>query len=325
MSQTGAPADPSFWSQANFSTSDPVNARIWRASARLAWRIQCRRMLHMAGDIGGQQSMLSCLVRPLPWVPDLVGRNPSGQPHVTVVGSSYAPFIAGYCGRSAALMLQSYVTAVQERSWVRFQHDFLQQVATVDAAYYGPLPKLVEGVIGSDRLILMDLCRASFCCRGTHPIHISRGNYEDQGGDGVVIANPQEFRRYAETPLASRWLWQRMMMPTVKVIIALGFLAEHGLLRLFWQHGARLIRRHLDESSSWALKSTDEWPSKRYAHRAFGTTWWSTQADWWSVWHSGEDREWRILPVPHPQYRPTAVRDDCYGRTPAILCRMLDG
>jgi hypothetical protein len=73
---------------------------------------------------------------PLPWVPDLVGKESDQRGGVLVVGSAYSPFIAGLAQRNARLALSRYENATDGSGWTDFQKAFLQDVVQKDSDYY---------------------------------------------------------------------------------------------------------------------------------------------------------------------------------------------
>lgn len=95
----------------------------------------------------------------LPWVPDLVGRLWREEGGVVVIGSAYAPFIDEPASRHASMPLRDDENA---KTAAEFGPRFLARVIRPDASYYGKLRTLLEGLIEPERLVLTDLCRASF-------------------------------------------------------------------------------------------------------------------------------------------------------------------
>ena len=62
----------------------------------------CGKMLHYG------QAMVRGRQCPLPWVPDLAGKESDQPGGVLVVGSAYSPFITGLAKRNARPALSSY-------------------------------------------------------------------------------------------------------------------------------------------------------------------------------------------------------------------------
>ncbi len=231
---------------------------------------------------------------PLPWVPDLVGRELRNGNGVLVVGSAYAGFIRSFCKRANAMPLSEY----RDASLESFQRAFLRRVVAGDSKYYGKIAGLFEPIMPASHIGLLDLCRVSFVRRGAGP----DGQRGDEGGDGVTRDNCEAFQQYVETPQASSWTWRRITSCAPRVIIALGSIAEHGLLRLFVHHAFKVAR-------STALH--DEWKPQngkpghwvsRYADTRYKLDSWMRDRAWWTASGEvhGQPRQFRIVPTYHP-------------------------
>jgi hypothetical protein len=118
----------------------------------------------------------------------------------------------------------------------------------------------------------------------------------------------EAFCLYAEHPTIAGWRWQRIEENRSGVILALGHLAEHALIRLFQQKGATV------GCGSFVLPlSLDPSPSRwvdRYASLERKLSWWLAVQAWWTI--TLGNRTWFILPIYHPtshlQYDPSYVR-----------------
>jgi hypothetical protein len=151
-------------------------------------------------------------------------------------------------------------------------------------------------VVSSCRLLAtVDLCRVAFVRRD-----VSR----DHGGDRVANSAPELFSAFVESKGASDWLWRRLADSEASALIALGTVAEHGLLRLF----ARQLRKFsIRDSQQATIRSSAKegdlkWPS-RYAHgrrklehrqRAVVPPFWEIEGEV----AGGNWRTWRLAVVP---------------------------
>jgi hypothetical protein len=279
--------------------------------------------------------------KPLPWVPDQVGTGFSKANHgVLVVGSSYNGFIEGYCQRSLALKdylaIRNLILEGNEdpthpkvaAACSLFTSAFERQIMAPDTStYYGPILDLLMGKDGS-RVCLTDLCKASFVRRGSGSGVSNRG---DEGNDGIIKQTKNWpvwtqlltcGRGEKGTPSPYRWIWQRMQQ--CRHIIALGTIAEYGVMKIF-QHMAALPRvttrkgveihlnRSLTSNASWRYCYTDS--SRQLSH-------WVAAHDWWILTDAVTGTAWNMLPVYHPAARPPHS-DPGYGGSAAILQEML--
>ncbi|MEJ7710699.1 MAG: hypothetical protein WKF84_12735 [Pyrinomonadaceae bacterium] len=136
-----------------------------------------------------------------------------------VVGSAYGSFIGGD-GRRGEIAADLYASGTFEE----FGKVFFEKVIRL-RRYYIEVSKLASEVIDSCRLVaLFDLCRVAF---------VRRASGCDIGGDGVVNCAPELFTQYVESAKSNEWLWRRVIGSEANTILALGTVAEHGVLRLF--------------------------------------------------------------------------------------------
>src|SRR5689334_13812631 len=230
---------------------DPVNRSIWTDSLALQRKIVEREAQPL--QVGAQQAMPKprdaanfSASDPLPWVPDLVGTNFGNDPRsVLVVASSYNGFIEGYSARQAVMPLVYYVNAKNDTSHglERFCHDFVDYVVERDADYYQPTLRDLLRPAGCDpdSCCLTDLCKASFVERGTG---LDGGNRGDKGDDSVVRKYWKQWIVYVsgladaegDAPLSYQWLWRRMQQ--CRVVVALGTIAEYGVLKVLLRMAA---------------------------------------------------------------------------------------
>jgi len=291
---------------------DVLNGTIWSESPKVQPEVQAPDQLQGAGALGAQQAMCGDPV--LSWVPDLAGRRWCDPEAVIVVGSAYAGFVREYSSRGCTLPLATYR---QARTWQDFQEMFVKEVVLADARYYGPVADLlVEAPQGS--FVVLDLCRASFVRRGS-----AEHTRTDESGDAVVREGATSFERYVESAVPSLWLWQRLTHGRGMRIVALGQIAEHGLLRLFVRRGMKVHRHGASSDAGWrpGPGTGGAWIS-RYADPTQKLESWVERTCWWEVSGSvqGESRRWQILPVLHPSRRQ---RDPQYERSRAVLRDML--
>jgi hypothetical protein len=321
-----------YYDKSKLCQADSINDDIWRASTSAQRAIQDPKLLTSEGEIGAQQAMLSSGITPaivttsvLPWVPDLVGNDWRSADALIVVGTAYAGFIREFSGRECCMGLDNYV-ALSRQSWLEFCNHFIDVVVLNDDDYYIPVAKLVEGVTDFSKLALLDLCRASFVRRG-------RGQTcrTDSSSQANIKAKPERFSDYVEwegilpdgTPVGPQvWSWSRIIGSAASCIIALGHVAEHGLLRLFTRKvpdAAIWLRTSAGTKPSINLESK-RWPNA-YANRWQKLSSWvpsiddfkSEAVDWWCISGTvnGKPRRWSLFPVYHP----------ADGSTSADYCR----
>jgi hypothetical protein len=146
-------------------------------------------------------------------------------------------------------------------------------------------------------MALFDLCRVAFVRRAL-------GSYE--GGDQVAKCDPVLFTNYIERPTPNDWLWRRVIGSEASTILALGTIAEHGILRLF----ARNLRDvHISDSSDPTIlfkdrRSDYRWLT-RYAstNRTIRSRREASPPPFWQIegrTAAGLQRAWRVAVVPHP-------------------------
>lgn len=288
-----------FWNIDNFILNDDLNQEIWQNSPTLQREIQKPEELTDLGSIGAQQAMISSptySLKCLPWVPDLLGKDWQSDKALMIIGSVYAGFIKEYSTRSNCIRLADYVNSnLQE-----FQINFLENVVRNDSRYYEPVKCLIHDIVNPEKISLFDLCRVSFVKRGNV---WSDGIRKDKSGDGIVLEAAKIFDKYISNPKATDWIWRRIINSRSKFIIALGTIAEHGLLRLFKSKLHEMELRVNHSSNKYELKSHNggKWV-KHYAKPGFSINYWISNQSWWII--SGKIKEytysWRLLPVYHP-------------------------
>lgn len=212
------------WADEHFDFDDVLNAAIWAES-----RARGARLTATTGraSAGGWQDRWAA--PPLPWVPDLVGRRWRERGGVVVIGSAYAPFVGGSASRHAAMPLSSYTTA---RSAAEFGPRFLASVVRPDSSFYGGIGQLLEGLVEPERVVLTDLCRASFVEQRPDGFF---------GGDDVVRRHATVYDQWVDA--GADWTLRRVGESGAKVIVVLGDLAWTTFQRVARKGGAPVSDR----------------------------------------------------------------------------------
>lgn len=278
-----------FWSIEELDLDDSLNREIWSDSPREQDKLQPYRADWEIGAIGAQQAMRH--PHRLPWVPDPVGLDWKARDALFVFGSAYGPFVGGD-DRPQELDPVDYDCG----SSGEFLRRFLQKVI-ITRLYYTKVAEIASIVVPSCRLLaLVDLCRVAF---------VRRDALRDIGGDKIANSAPELFSAFVESRAATEWLWRRLEESEASALIALGTVAEHGVLRLFARHLRKVSIRDSQEPTIRFSAKDDElrWPS-RYAHnrrklrhrmQAIVPPFWEIDGD-----VRGKRRTWRIAVVPHP-------------------------
>lgn len=258
-----------------------------------------------------------------------------------VVGSSYNGFIEGYSSRS--MKLQHYLAIrdlIREgnedpahpkvaEACAKFVGDFETQVMAPDTStYYGLILDRLLGDAGvpASRACLTDLCKASFVRRGSNT---GTGDRGDEGNDGVIKKTWSAWAQFLTckrdgdtAPLPYEWLWRRMQQ--CRHIIALGTIAEYGVIKMFkrmaespgiaTRNGGRIfLHQSLDPDAQWIYDYAD---STRKLSR------WLDTKDWWNLTEVATGKKWNLLPVYHPAARPPYT-DPGYARTRPVFSEMI--
>lgn len=281
-------ADPHFWSPDHFDLEDELNRRIWDESPKVQRGIQAQQDVLSAGAIGAQQAMVC--ERTLPWVPDLVGKDSRAEDGVLIVGSAYAGFISEHSTRARTMPLDVYEKCQTSSD---FQRQFLECVIRRDHAYYGKIQRRAQKKWKPAQITLFDLCRVSFVRRSAVP------HEPHKSGDGIACARPDVFTRYVESVQPASWTWERILSSQAVEIIALGRIAEHGLLRLFASKGMRIQN---DAGAEFVLLKSrgGSWVSE-YADSRFKLGYWEKRRSGWHI--EGGSRTWKLSPRYHPSAR----------------------
>lgn len=266
------------WADEHFDFADALNQEIWRESPARGARLATANA-HVSA--GGWQDRWA--TPPLPWVPDIVGRRWRERGGVLVIGSAYAPFVVGIAGRRAAMPLSSYAGAT---SAAEFAPRFLSSVVRPDATYYRGIRELVDGLVEPDRLVLTDLCRASFVEQRDGKFH---------SGDDVVQRYSREFDQWVDA--GADWTLRRISESGARVLVLVGDLS--------WTTFQRVIR------SLGGTFTEDGWCDFAQAHPA-------TRAGEFVV----DDVKRPAIRVAHPTWRNK--NDASYTRARRALEILLD-
>ena len=304
---------------------DAINQRIWSTSVTVQAAIQDTSDLRRMDAIGAQQAMLSPAMPDgsvLPWVTDIVGRDWRAESAMLVIGASYAGIINEFSGRTRSIALAEYCRLSKQPAG-DFQKRFVETVIQDYISYYFPVSQLLDGVVDLTHLALFDLCRASFVKRG------SDGSRRKDSWSAIktICVEPALFSDYVEwwaDPEGEdigpgAWTWMRIRQSSASCVVALGQIAEHGVLRAFQRNlkNPRIVLRSDPEVSPQINLNSSSWPNS-YAHRLYKMQYWvplpgdqtidpnPSKVDWWCVTGILDDRErtWKVLPIYHPSRNP---------------------
>jgi len=307
MAHTSGP----FWNGAAFEFDDPLNNDIFLNSAQIQ-----RDEIGIPGDFGAQQAMTGAGI--LPWIPDPVGRNWKDPDSILLCGSSYAGIFRPFSSRGRTMPVEAYASAVSLRS---LQILFLNEIIALNGSaigdrYYGPIEQLCASLPDASRIALFDLCRASYVKRT-----FVNGRETHKSDAKTVEERPEIFARYMEAETPEAWLWRRLAGGNAVRVLALGTVAEHGLLRLFQRRGMAVYLGGLGPftfSDADLLDTSGSWLKVHaYARLRCGTkraeeilkdkanlAYWIRNRAWWSIRRPGGGKEiWRLLPIYHPRYQ----------------------
>ena len=306
-----------FWGPGNFNLSDDqINTEIWQKSREIQRTIQCPSQLIAPGAVGPQQAMLDA--EPilgitsddvLPWVPDIVGKDSDNKQGLLIFGAAYAGFIEEYSPRPACMPLSEYVKSVKHQDMNYFQKKFLEKIVAPDRNYYGKIKYLLQAVnIKSSQIVLSDLCPCSIVKR-----QIKNGKRNDDSKQ-PSRDRARIFCQYVDNPKIQKWTENRVLKSNSRHIIALGHIAEHGLLRLFSRMGATIFDGNRPFTLRTNLSKTWEWVNQ-YADPKRNLGFWIANNTWWTI-RIGNS-VWRLLPIYHPA---SADRyDQNYNKTISVL------
>jgi hypothetical protein len=309
----------SFWSFADFAFQrkllDPINEEIWAESVTMQTKLDGLNHCDLARDAtkpwhGAQQSMLEASIfgpaadgLVLPWVPDVLGCQWSHEDAVHIIGSAYAGFIQGISKRR--LPFGAYLST-SRLPWHDFSELYLKYVIQGDCDYYEPLCPILELFGSTSRFSLFDLCRASLITR-------MQGARIDKPISLIRDDDAQKlFASHADCQV--EWTWRRLR-DSGRYVVALGFTAEYGLLRLLHDKGCQIKdsvahvpwnpRQHR-KGFAWTVNYPAQTIESRLESGAY-----------WEVSHG--QRRWKVIPIFHPQYAEGRQKDPGYEKTLRFL------
>lgn len=305
-----------FWDTSKLSFNDLINTEIWQESPSIQLQIHHPSSLTLPGTVGAQQAM--CRENPLPWVPDIVGRDWKSPGSFIIVGSAYAGFISEFSRRGGTIPLQNYISCSLNPDFSVFQKSFFDHVISVDDRYYRPIEILVRNFVDLSKFALFDLCRASFVYRG-----IGSDTRRDRSGDQIVKDYCSVFEKYIESPHVPPWTWRRICDSSSHFIIALGTIAEHGLLRLFKSKRFHIIDKKSNETIDLQPYNNGHWV-RYFADRNRILSYWLKEQSWWILDGSinGTRKSICLLPVYHPSRYQNF--DSGYNRTKEVIRLMIN-
>lgn len=271
------------WTLDDVVLDDALNDEMWRESPTVQMAIQPPQATWGTDAFGVQQVMRGEPI--LPWVPDVVGRDHQLPGAVVVIGAAYAGILPRLGQERPG---QDSLTAAKVREMggpSEFLRVFVPEVMP-RFSYYRGIAKSMPSGVGARKLVLADLCRASFVRRS--PIC--------DVATGVVDAAPNLFSLYVEHERQQDWLWRRVNETRAEVLVALGTVAEHGVLRLLCRRGASI--RCSTASSVVFEPRPGEWPCDHANTKRKIGAWKDLPNGWWVA--STRDRTWKVVTIPHP-------------------------
>lgn len=268
----------------SLAPGDAINEEIWTQSAALQAAMQPPRAGWAAGEVGAQQSM--CGESALPWVPDLVGCELASPSAVLFVGMSYAGFIRRSGRRNGLIPPEDYLAASAAEFADRFA-----EVVVPRYPYYQHLLDALPADVATAQVAFTDLCRACF-------VKVGR---KDDSNSSVERADKALFSRYVDHPDQQRWHQRRILGSGARLLVAVGHVAEHGLLRLLRDGLGCEVRCGAGRVEFSRRSAAHSWPTA-YAHdrRQIGA--WASTNDWWEAVSAG--RRWNVVTVPHTSESP---------------------
>ena len=281
--------------RARFATQDPLNAEIWG----------CSRMIHqdagfrpedqaLASPFGAQQAALGTV---LPWIPDVTGAEWTHPEAVLVVGAAPPPFLGW-------VPVHEYQRAAEGR-WQTFAALYRRLMLEANDSPQALLPELLA-VFGANaaRFALFDLCRASLV-----PLDRRGGRL---GREGALC-----WQRYVERPESRDWNQRRLEGSRARMVLALGTMAEHGLLRLLAEAGYTI--HDLASGVEFTAGGASATWAKRLARRGLTLEQRLASPTCWCVGSRGGEVRWYVAPVHSPQSAGGRRRDPGYARTVRYL------
>lgn len=266
----------------DLATADSINEEIWSESPRIQADVQAPRGAWDVGDVGAQQAM--CGSPPIPWVPDLVGVDFHRPGSVLVVGMAYSGFVRRPNRNHGEIPWATYAACPSASAFCK---RFLRAVVPVYPYYTNVLDALPEEV-RHRRVAFTDLCRVALVKVGPHR----------DSSSGIERADTALFSRYADHPVNRDWHARRLLSSGARVVVALGHVAEHGVLRLMRDVLQCTVRASSNPSVSYERESGPETWAKTYAHDGRKVGHWQETRDWWRA--EGPRGRWNVVTIPHP-------------------------
>ena len=282
---------------------DDINTAIWTVSPSRQNVIHADRP--WTASVGTSQALTGnggFDLLPLPWVPDLVGREAINGRGVLIVGFAYAPFMN--TGARRAMTPRQY--ELRRNNVDAFVEYFVERVVEFDSGrYYDKIELLFQNLRKPTELILTDLCKGSFIKR-----RFNGAIRSDFGGDKVVCGThpdmsmaeraeaPILFGKYAD--ICENWTWNRLQSVGLRHITTLGKIAEHGLVRLLIRRGCDVRLHGAPDVQPQVNQQDERWAAGRLLPY-HPQNWWTQEAGrWWVATHRETNRVWVVLPVLHP-------------------------
>ena len=328
-----------FWAHEDRAKGDEINRDIWETSPMRMGAIHDVRTdgVGFTGEFGCQQAMVCEQAftveaprligaydddEPLPWIPDWVGNRHGSGTGVTLVGPSYPPIIIERALYWAGMPLADYRTA---GSADEFLTTFTEQILRDgDFSHFTQIESMLFPFRTAADICYFNLCRGSFVTRCQRS---GDDQYGDERLDGSHLGETPARRLYHllyndYVKAAEDWTWQRLLDSRSGAVIALGKVAEHGLLRLFRRKGATITCA--SDGREWnppALNDEVFWPSRQADDDRPVEYWIERSGRWWNV-SMPDVADWCILPV--HSLDAVEKEDSGYRRTRRILERFLD-
>ena len=337
------PQTSAFWDLSHFILNDALNQEVWRDSKRMHESI-CWTWGENPGDPEPRAAGRAFPLGPLPWVPDLVGKDwPEDEDGLLICEPAClgltAPGGAPNCGYS----LDEYASQAKAHPL-----DCAEPLASLwrhlggtkaKWNHYDRLGAFLEDKVQilPESVALMHLVRAPAVLRPANDSGPAKGVDRRLDKYAGIVNSGNLFVRSGLTE-QQMWLWRRINESRVRRIVAFGRVAEHGLLRLFLNvglscfggcirirtfrdRGVRILARRYVAADlrrlaphTWVpqLAASHSWCSERRK-----LDYWLREEDFWSI--TLGSRVWYVLPMQHPADW-TAAQD---GRGYAAILRTM--
>lgn len=270
----------------DLASDDAINDEIWATSRAIQQEIQPARRTWARGEVGAQQAM--CGAEALPWVPDLVGADFGKPGSILFVGMAYAGFIRRAGHPRGQLPADLYGT---HRSSRAFCQSFVASVVPA-YAYYTHALRALPALAERQRVAFTDLCRVALVKIGV----------QGDTSSGMERADRPLFCRYADHASNREWHLRRLAQTNPLLVVALGHVAEHGVLRLLRDHLQNTVTTSGRDRIQFTRRSgLEAWPTA-YACMERQIATWAQTGDWWRA--EGLRGRWNVVTVPHTSEEP---------------------